>query len=98
MFTSRLPFSPAVAPATPFQLVKAFGWSAPPTSLPSTLPVREAGVPFSLRLPLSGLACGRSSTISMLTLAEALARPSLTVIRKPSVSGPVASVVASVRV
>ncbi|MDT4869974.1 hypothetical protein FQZ97_1050320 [compost metagenome] len=66
--------------------------------MPSTLPLRLEGVPFSLRLPLSGLACGRSSTISMLTLAEALARPSLTVIRKPSVSGPVPSVVASVRV
>ncbi|MNQ78289.1 hypothetical protein D3C85_931960 [compost metagenome] len=89
---------PAVAPATPFQLAKALGWSAPPMSLVSTLPIRLEDVPFSVRPPLSGLACGRSSTISMLTEVEALARPSLTLIRKPSVSGPAASVVAPVSV
>ncbi|MCY1376466.1 hypothetical protein D9M69_639570 [compost metagenome] len=64
---------------------------APVTTLPPTLPP-------SLTEALSALAWGRSSTISMVTLADALARPSPTVIRKPSVSGPAASVVAPVRV
>ncbi|MNF62585.1 hypothetical protein D3C84_442690 [compost metagenome] len=91
---------PARTPTTP---VTAVGRpSAPNTSATEPRPVPLTRLPLtvppSLTEALSAFACGRSSTMSMLTLAEALARPSPTLIRKPSVSGPVASVVASVRV
>ncbi|MNG29593.1 hypothetical protein D3C84_1150520 [compost metagenome] len=63
--------------------------------MPSTLTV--IGVSSAVLWPPSFTAVGTSSTISMVTVAEALAIPSPTLIRKPSVSGPAASTVVSLR-